>query len=206
MRFDHSLIFVTEKGELLHASKSPEYVDGYAFTTSWQGVVRNFTAVANIARKDWLHTYVYLQPDRDDPFLESKKVAMGRTIASSNLHAPACWYHEISRSNKQLLPISERKLIIGSEDDVNEEIDELLKLNANAILYGLCALRPGMMRYRNISDVPSERLDLCVNSLFNAVVVLSKSEMNHRLVKIAKQHGIPVEEMTSKGGVLCTRY
>ena len=204
MRFDHPLIFVTDAGELLHADTPPERVGGQKDRVTWQHLISTYSAIADLARKDWLHTYVYLQPERNDPLLETKKVAMGRTIASSNLHVPACWYGEVRRINRHLLPIPERKLVIGSRDDLVAEIGEILAINGMAILYGLHELEPGLMRYRNISDVPLERLGFCVNSLFNAVIILNKDDLNHPLVQIAKQHGIPVEELTSKGGVLCT--
>lgn len=204
MRFDHPLIFVTDTGELLHADMPLERVGGQKERVTWKHLISTYSAIADRARTDWLHTYVYLQSERNDPLSETKKVAMGKTNNSSNLHVPACWYGEVRRINKHLLPIPERKLVIASREDLEAEIGELLAINGMAILYGLHELEPGLMRYRNISDVPFERLGLCVNSLFNTVIILNKTDLNHPLVNIAKQHGIPVEELTSKGGVICT--
>ena len=112
MRFDHPLIFITDTGELLHADTPPERVGGQKERVTWQHLISTYSAIADRARKDWLHTYVYLQSERNDPLSETKKVAMGRTITSSNLHFPACWYGEVRRINKHLLPIPERKLVI----------------------------------------------------------------------------------------------
>jgi hypothetical protein len=205
MRFDQATTFIGPDGMPL-TDTAQENREESMNPPRWTQLLECFQAVAATARGDWQQTYVVVAPECGDPLAGRCKAALARAIQSTNFLPPASWHTEISRENRIVLPLMDRVLVLGTGSELEAALPQLKTENPRTMLCGLHDLpvNQSWIGYRDLSDVPLNRLLLCLRSMFTSLILLNDKTSGHRLVDVAKRHGIPVVCKNSVRGLACT--
>lgn len=189
MRFDEPYIFVDTHGRVLdggaiHLEKTPSIIP-------WKLRMERYRNIALMAQKNWWMIYAMVLPCGAPPEeLGQAKAALSACLGAENLHPPAMWYREMRVTNRQLLPMVERRLILGSKENLEMHFPRLRTMAPGQMFCGLHDMDNELMGYRCISDVQLERMVMCIASLFTEVIDLGGEPSHVWLKKAAIERGI----------------
>lgn len=185
MRFDQVFTFFDCDSGMVHTAEGSWPLSNPAEMRLLDRL-SGFTEVAN---KDWARTHILLPtPVSDNGFTR----ALERYVFAWNMWPPARDYALIYAGNRKLMQPVCRKFIVGS--GCRNAVEEYRKREPKTLLFGTKNLN--VKGYRNVSDVPKDRLILCLKGLFVGVVKAGPvSNQERDLIEAAAIVGLSIEEM-----------
>lgn len=189
MRFDEPYIFVDTHGRVLdgrviHLEETPSVIP-------WKLRMERYRNIALMAQKNWWMIYAMVLPCRASlEELGQAKAALSANLGAENLHPPAMWYREMSVAHKQLLPMVDRRLVLGSKENLVSYLPKLMESSPGRMFCGLHEMDGERIGYRSIAEVSLERMTMCIGSLFTEVIDLGGEPSHAWLKSAAIERGI----------------
>lgn len=188
MRFDEIFTFLDCQTGMVQSSEQSRPICQNGEVNGVDVLLAKFSVLAS---QDWRKTYVVLPMKHD--YQEQLKDALVKFRFRENMQPPAIMHAWLYCTDRKIMPLIQRKLILGTVEDVLTAVKASRSRDPRTLLFGMHNL--DVMGYRNISDIPKERAALCLRGLFVGVVIVSELHQQDReWVNEAILAGLEIED------------